>query len=348
MAVSLREVAARAGVARGTVSSVLNDRASEVRISVQTQARIRRIAEEMGYRPNRLAQGLGRGRTNVIGLMIPGLRNPFFQSIMEIAEERAFQAGYDVLPDSAFQLRASYNLMGKLSGWPVDGILIWVTPDKKLADYLGAWTADAPVVYMGYARGDGADFVAVNREGGVREVMTHLWSRGYKRIAYLYPWPDLQPVDSRYTTYAAVCSEAGCNPEQIFLERLEPGDRLSLITQAGLREAGLKTGLLLSQRAANDRPDAIICHNDLVAIGLFHGLRRGGLRVPEDMALVGFDGIDEGKYLDKPLTTVVTPSAPLVEKAFEILTRKLAWGSAETWQPQQLILPSTLRIGQTT
>lgn len=347
MPVSLREVAARAGVARGTVSSVLNNRAAEMRISQQTQARIRRIAEEMGYRPNRLAQGLGKGRTNVIGLMIPGLRNPFFQTIMENAEERAFQAGYDVLPDSAFQLRASYNVQGKLSGWPVDGILIWVTPDKKLADYLGAWTSDTPVVYMGYARGDGADFVAIDREIGVREVMAHLWARGYKRVAYLYPWPDLQPIDARYTTYASVCSEAGRNPEQLFLEKLQPTDRLSLITQAGLREAGLKTGLLLAKRPAGDRPDAIVCHNDLVAIGLFNGLRREGLRVPEDIAVVGFDGIDEAQYLDKPLTTVVSPSQAVVDSAFDILTYRLAQGSAVRVPPQQVVLPSTLRIGQT-
>ena len=114
MPVSLREVAARAGVASGTVSSVLNNRSAEARISLQTQERVRRIATEMGYQPNRLAQSLGKGRTNIIGLMIPGLRNPFFINLIEMAEERAFQAGYDVLPDTAFQVRSSYERQGKL------------------------------------------------------------------------------------------------------------------------------------------------------------------------------------------------------------------------------------------
>ncbi len=348
MPVSLREVAARAGVARGTVSSVLNDRAAALRISAQTQARVRQIAEEMGYRPNRLARGLERGRTNILGLMIPGLRNPFFLGLLETAEERAFQGGYDVLPDTGFQLRASYHVHGKLSGWPVDGVLIWVRPDKTLADYLGKWNEGVPVVYLGYPREDAADFVAIDRDGGVRQAMLHLWERGYRRIAYLYPWADLQPVDSRFVVYAAVCAEFGLEPERIMLEALDPQDRLSLITQAGLREAGLMTGLSLSRRPRAERPDAIICHNDLVAIGVFHGLRRGGLDVPGEMAVVGFDGIEEGLYLDKPLTTVVSPGVQLVESAFRILTQRLDAPQTVDRQPQQVTLPSLLRVGSTT
>jgi LacI family repressor for deo operon, udp, cdd, tsx, nupC, and nupG len=352
MPVSLREVAARAGVASGTVSSVLNNRSVEARISLQTQERVRRIATEMGYQPNRLAQSLGKGRTNIIGLMIPGLRNPFFINLMELAEERAFQAGYDVLPDMAYQLRSSYEmqgkLKGKLSGWPVDGFLIWLPPDQKLSDYLGTWSAERPVVYLGYRRDDDADFVALDREQGVRQLMEHLRERGCRRIAYLYPWTDLQPVDSRYVVYCDLCAEMGLKPEQILLELLDTPTRLSQLTQAGLREAGLKTGLSLASRLAAERPDAVVCHNDFVAIGLFHGLRRGGIDVPNDIAVAGFDGIDEGMYLDKPLTTVVSPSAQIIDVAFDILVRRLDGLPEVNRQPQQIVLPSTLRVGQTT
>ena len=92
----------------------------------------------------------------------------------------------------------------------------------------------------------------------------------------------------------------------------------------------------------------MICHNDLVGIGLYHGLRRAGLRVPEDIAAAGFDGIDEGQCLDRPLTTVVSPGVRLVETAFEFLTRRLGEQDAPDPQPQQIVLPSTLRIGGTT
>jgi LacI family transcriptional regulator len=348
MPVSLREVAERAGVARGTVSSVLNNRAREARISPETQERVLRIAKEMGYRPNRLAQGLGKGRTNTIGLMIPGLRNPFFIGIMEIAEDRAFRAGYDVLADTAFQLRASYGRQSKLSGWPVDGMLIWTQPNLGLVDYLGGWTEEIPVVYLGYARADDSDYVAIDRDTGVRQAMDHLRERGYKRIAYVYPWSGLQPADARYAIYADHCLQSGHQPERLDLEPLEQTDAMSTITQAGLREAGLKTGLKLAQRDIADRPDAVLCHNDLVAVGLFHGLRRAGLRIPEDIAIVGFDGIDEGLYLEKPLTTVVSPSEDLVEVAIRILTDRLTLPTNAVTEPRQITLPSTLRIGGTT
>lgn len=348
MPVSLREVAERAGVARGTVSSVLNNRGREARISRDTQERILRIASEMGYRPNRLAQGLGRGRTNTIGLMIPGLRNPFFIGIMELAEDRAFRAGYDVLADTAFQLRASYGMQSKLTGWPVDGMLIWTRPNLTLNDYLGGWTEEIPVVYLGYARTDSVDFVAIDREVGVREAMDHLSACGYRRIAYLYPWSGLQPADARYAIYAEHCVRYGQQPERLELEPLDNPEAMSPITQAGLREAGLKTALKLAERPPADRPDAVICHNDLVAVGLCHGLRRGGLRIPEDVAVVGFDGIDEGQYLEKPLTTVVSPSEALVDTAIEILIDRLSSKPVVDAEPRQMILPSVLRIGGTT
>jgi len=348
MAVSLKDVAERAGVARGTVSSILNNRATEMRISPKTQAHVRRIAAEMGYSPNRLAQGLGRRRSNVIGLMIPGLRNPFFLNLMEIAEEMAFQAGYDVFADTAFQMRESYSRLGKLSGWPVDGILIWVTPDKKLSDYLGTWSDDETVVYLGYERTDGGDFVAIDRESGVRQAMKHLCESGYGRIAYLFPWDDLQPVDTRYAVYERICENAGRTPEKIRLTPPSPDNPRFLITQAGLLDAGIRTGHRIARMPSSERPQAILCHNDLVAMGLFNGVRHAGLRVPEDMAIVGFDGIEEGLLLDKPLTTVVTPTAELVRLGLDILNRRLQPDSAGPKQRERHILATTLRVGETT
>jgi len=348
MPVSLREVAERAGVARGTVSSVLNNRGREARISADTQERVLRIAKEMGYRPNRLAQGLGKGRTNTIGLMIPGLRNPFFIGIMELAEDHAFRAGYDVLADTAFQLRESYGVQSKLTGWPVDGMLIWTQAHTTLADYLGGWTEEVPVVYLGYERNDGSDYVAVDRAVGVERVMDHLRERDYRRIAYVYPWSGLQPADVRYAIYADHCKRHGQVPEKIELEPLEPAVRMSALTQAGLREAGLKTGMKLAERSVVDKPDAVVCHNDLVAVGLCHGLRRAGLRIPEDIAVVGFDGIDEGLYLEKPLTTVVTPSEAIVDAAMQILIGRLHAGPNVDPGPKQILLPSVVRVGGTT
>jgi DNA-binding LacI/PurR family transcriptional regulator len=345
MPVSLREVADRAGVARATVSSVLNGRGDKVRISSEAQARIRRAASELGYRPNRLAQGLGKGRTNIIGLMIAGLRNPFFLSLMEAAEERAFRTGFDVLPDSAFQLRASYEAEGKLGGWPMDGILIWVSPSEQLSDFLGTQREELPVVYLGYRRSDATDFVAIDREGGARQLMEHLWERGYRRVAYLAPGAHLPSSDPRFLAYLDFCQRAQQEPERL---GSEPTDPMSIITQTWMREMGLNAGLELAARLPENRPDAVVCLNDLVAIGIYNGLRRGGLRVPEDIAVAGFDGIDEGRFLERPLTTVVSPGVALVERAFDVLTARLHEKDKAVLPPQQVTLPSELRLGETT
>jgi LacI family transcriptional regulator len=218
MPVSLRDVAEKAGVARGTVSYVLNNRGKEARISIDTQERIRRIARELGYQPNRLAQSLGKRHSNIIGVMIPGLRNPFFLDVIETAEACALKAGFDVLPDSAFLMRSAINAQVKLAGWPVDGVLIWTRPEHTISEYLGAWSDGAPVVYLGYERDDGSDYVALDRKGGVRRLMEHLRDRGYRKISYLYPWENLQPEDSRYSVYLEICSEWGLTPDKIQLE----------------------------------------------------------------------------------------------------------------------------------
>ena len=345
MPVSLREVADRAGVARATVSSVLNGRGDKVRISSEAQARIRRAASELGYRPNRLAQGLGKGRTNIVGLMIAGLRNPFFLSLMEAAEERAFRTGFDVLPDSAFQLRASYEAEGKLGGWPMDGILIWVSPSEQLSDFLGTRRDGLPTVYLGYRRSDATDFVAIDREGGARQLMEHLWERGYRRVAYLAPGAHLPSSDPRYLAYVDFCQRAQQVPERI---GSEPTDPMSIVTQAWMREMGLKAGLELAARPPKDRPDAVVCLNDLVAIGLYSGLRRGGMSVPKNIAVAGFDGIEEGQFLERPLTTVVSSTTDIIEKAFELLVARIEQPDRTILPPQQLTLLTTLRKGETT
>lgn len=355
MPVSLRDVAEKAGVARGTVSYVLNDRGNEARIALATQEKIRRIAREMGYQPNRLAQSLGKRHSNIIGLMIPGLRNPFFLDVIEMAESCALKAGYDVLPDSAFLMRSAINAQVKLAGWPVDGVLIWTRPEHVISEYLGNWSDGAPVVYLGHQRFDGADYVAVNRKMEVRSLMQHLRERGYRKISYISPWEGLQPEDVRYSIYVEICHEWGLEPNRIQLEPIHSEDNLNLITQAGLREAALELGMKIAARPKDEHPEAVFCYNDVVAIGMFHGLRRGGISVPDEIAVAGFDGIEEGLMLDKPLTTMVAPTKKIIEQAIEILsyrlgrpTEKMTLTNPRIEKPCGVILDSVLRVGATT
>jgi DNA-binding LacI/PurR family transcriptional regulator len=348
VAISIREVAAQAGVSRTTVSQVLNNNA-QARITDETRERVRRVAQETGYRPNLLARSLGRRRTDTLGLMISGLRNPFFVSLLEAAEAVALEAGYQVLADTApASALGSYSEHGRLRGWPVDGVLMWGFPHQVASNYLGPQSQDIPVVYLGYTRRDGTCAVAFDLHGGGRQAAEHLVTQGYRRITYLYPYraglqepanPSAEPADLRYQAYREVCRDAGLEPRTILMPREEE-----------TRAAGLEAGLRLAALAPSERPDAVLCFNDVIAVGVYHGLRRAGLSVPGDMAVIGFDGIEEGRFLDKPLTTVVSPADVLCREAFGLLAPLLRGeqaGEARPAEARQVLVPTALFRGET-
>lgn len=347
MPVSIREVADRAGVSRGTVSSVLNEK-KEARIAVRTQERVRAVANEMGYRPNHIARCLGMRRTDTIGLMIGDLRNPFFIDILETAEDAAFHAGYDVMLDNAHSMRDFTGRSARIHQWPVDGILMWCMPEERVEDYLGDASSLIPVVYMGYMRDDDTDFVALDVYGGARMAMAHLIERGHRQIAFLRPGAGVaSESEARHKAYLDVCKSVGITPRVYALETPSSigGGRIG---QIGRREAALAAGSQFARMEKASRPTAVICHNDVVAIGLVNGLRRAGMRVPDDVAVIGFDGIAEGRCMDTPLTTVSFPVQPLCEKSLTILKGRLsARAASEEIIRQHIVISTELLIGAT-
>lgn len=332
MAVSIRDVAIHAGVSSCTVSKVLNDVPS--RIPAPTRERVRRSAAELGYQPNRFARCLGRRRTETIGLMISGLQNPFFVGIAEAAEHALLAAGYQVMLDAAPSHLGSFGGHAKLRGWPVDGVLIWARPDQSVTDYLSAAAQEIPVVYLGYPRTDGADTVYFDLWGGGYQVGEHLAECGCSTALYVSPH---SAAEERFLGF-----ESACRAHGIAIASLSPPDTGE--TRAG----GYAVGEEIAARPPGERPRAVVCHNDVIAVGLYRALRRAGLRVPEDIAVVGFDGIDEGLYLERPLTTVQIPAEALCSAAADLLLRRLRGGSDTPPPGQQVCIPSCLRVGGTT
>lgn len=337
MPVSIREVAARVGVSPGTVSHVLNGNV-HARIAVATQDRIRRAAEEMGYQPNRLARSLGRGRTDTIGVIVSGLRNPFFADIVETLEGITVASGLHAIVEVTPQPPGDTVHHGNLSGWPVDGIILWAPPWQSLADRAGGGAnggSHAPVVYLGYPRTDGTDWVAFDLAAGGRMVAEHLLDRGRRRTWYLTPFTENvpRPREARVIAYTEVCRERGLEPNVVLLPRKEE-----------TRQVGLEMGLRIAALPPDERPDAVLCHNDIVAVGVYHGLVRGGIRVPEEVAVTGFDGLAEGQCLDRPLTTMLTPAEEMCRSAVDLLLRRIA---GETGPAEGISIPGCLMIGET-
>jgi LacI family transcriptional regulator len=305
------------------------------RIAPATQERVRRAAAEMGYRPNRMARSLGRRRTDTIGLLISGLQNPFFVEMMETAERCAMEAGYSVQIDSAPSINGTFGGHGKLSGWPVDGAVMWCIGHENITAYLEQQDSSIPVVYLGTARNDSSDWVSFDYSQGGHLAMEHLITRGRKRIAYVSPYAfgEDRHEESRHAAYVAACERAGQKPRVILTDAEET-------RQAGLRIAGKVLSL-----TATERPDALFCHNDMIAIGVYCGLVRAGVRVPEDIAIVGFDGVIDGQFLERPLTTVRTCVQTLCRHAFDALNLRL--GGDRSAPPRQIVLPTELIIGGT-
>ncbi|MBC8141068.1 MAG: LacI family DNA-binding transcriptional regulator [Armatimonadetes bacterium] len=333
--ISIREVAAKAGVSTGTVSHVLNNNVA-ARIATTTQDRVRMVAREMGYRPNRYARSLGRRKTDTIGLLISGLRNPFFVELLENAEHAALSAGYSVLLDTAPSVQGTYKVHAPLrSALPVDGALVWSWNTQVAAEFLGAQADSLPLVYIGSHRSDDSDWVSFDYEHGGRIAAQHLVERGYRHIGYVSPY-DYRAGKSepRFWGCQSVCDEAGVP--------------LTLLVTQGeeTRRAGLRVAEQLAAMANGSRPDAVFCHNDVLAIGVYNGLIRAGLRVPEDIAVMGFDGIEEGDELPQTLTTVRTDTAELARAAIALLHRRIEENAVGT--PEQIVILPTLTTGLTT
>lgn len=334
MSVSLREVADVAGVSLSTVSEVLNN-SGRARIGEETRIRVRDVARELGYQPNRMARSLITGRTQTIGLMISGLQNPFFVLLIEAIERGVADAGYQAILDSAPSHLGSYREHGKLSQWPVDGVLMWASGGDQLSDYLGTGAATKPVVYIGGAPREIGDCVRFDMERGARQAAQFLIERGYKRIAHVLPYPVLDEAadEPRRKGFREACDAANIELQVIVTQKQEE-----------TLEAGWLTGQHLASRSKNQRPQALLCHNDVLAIGICHGLRRSGLRIPEDIAVVGCDGIPDGRFLESALTTIEIPVLDLAQSALKILLLRLA---GETFPTQHKVFPTTLRIGET-
>jgi LacI family transcriptional regulator len=334
-AISIREVAARAGVSPGTVSHVLNNNIS-ARIATSTQDRVRSVALELGYRPNRYARSLGRRKTDTIGLLISGLRNPFFVELLESAEHAALAAGFSVLLDTAPSVQGTYKVHAPVrSAWPVDGALVWSWNKQSAAEFLGTQADSLPIVYLGSFRDDSSDWVSFNYDEGGRIAGRHLVERGYKRIAYIAPHAfDIKKQEGRYNGLHAVCREAGVAFSMIVTDGEEN------------RRAGLRMATEIAAMPVAARPDALFCHNDVLAIGVYNGLVRAGLRIPEDIAVMGFDGIEEGRELPQVLTTVRTSTSELSNAAMRLLLDRL--NSETPRPPEQVVLHPVLNTGETT
>lgn len=317
--VRLKDIASRAGVSVMTVSKVLRDAPD---ISPSTKARIKLLAQDMGYVPDSLAQGLRTRTTHLIGLVISASTNSIFSRAILAIEESAYEFGYDiVLAHSLNDIEREESVIRRLLARRVDGFII--SPVYRLAPtapiYEELAESGTPVVLLGHKAPFCSQFPSVETEDILASSLAtrHLIDLGHKRIAFFAGATHTPWSQERLEGYKRALRDASIEVDE------------SLIFTAGSQiEDGERTvGEMLSEGV---KATAIQAANDLVAVGAMNRLRQEGIRVPDQLSVVGFGNIQLSEYCAIPLTTIRQPKFRLGIAAMESIRKLLKHESVDS------------------
>ncbi|TCO26191.1 LacI family transcriptional regulator [Kribbella steppae] len=311
MPATLREVAERAGVSVRTVSNVVND---FPQVAPDTRAKVQRALDELGYQPNAVARTLRRGRSGLIALVLPELDVPYFAELTRAVIEQAAAAGYTVVVDQTDgdPVRERELVMRGSRAAMFDGLIFnpLALGDADLRDR----PSSTPVVLLGerVVQG-GLDHIMVDNVGAAELATRHLIALGRQRIAAIGDQSDESRQTGRLRTqgYQNALRAAGV---EVVPELIRP-------TEFFHRADG--AAAMADLLALPDPPDAVFCYNDLLALGALRTILSRGLRVPEDIALVGFDDIEDGRYSTPSLTTIRPDKTQIAKHAVQLLLNRL-------------------------
>ena len=304
--IDIRQVAAQARVSPATVSRVANGTAP---VSTEIAKRVWRAIEELGYTPNPQARALVSGRSRTLGLLISEITNPFFPELIESFEHIADQNDFEVLVGStSYNRPTAPRFINRLLQRRVEGVAVMTFRDeRRLLDPLIAH--DIPLVSIDVSTGgERSAILRIDYARGLAQAVQHLASLGHRRFAFVGgPMQHHTNVQRRDGFHLAL-SSVGLSARRGWMVE---GDHTP---ESGVRAVEH----LLSSRT---RPTAILCSNDLTAVGVLRGLQRRGVRTPEQISVVGFDDIRLAEFTTPSLTTIRMSRELLAETAFRALER---------------------------
>jgi DNA-binding LacI/PurR family transcriptional regulator len=323
------DVARLAGVSQSTISLVLNGRASNVRISEETRERVMSAAAALGYTPNHAARSLRQRSTKLITFVLPTLENPYFLEIVNAAQSEAAKRGYSVTIISSRNELSEFQTALLLQGAAYDGIIVaghnnCAAPELVTLSQRGL----AVVVLQEPSPAPGICSVSVDLEAGGYLATRHLIDLGHRRIAHVtQPLRNSETGRDRVDGYRRALTEAG----------LPFDNDLVIVTENSLAGGTEALDRILSLNAP---PTALFAYNDRLAIGALHGLRRRGIRVPDEFAVVGFDGIAVGGFMAPTLTTIDSSREELGRLAMQAIIDAIEKKEAR----QDYLLPVRLLV----
>lgn len=329
--VDMRAVAKLACVSIATVSRTINGFAT---VNQEYAARVWAAIAQLGYIPNTQARALVSGRSRLIGVIISDITNPFFPELIQSFEAEAIDSNYEILIGStAYDSRRMEICIDRILQRKVEGVAVMTFGiEAPLLDRLAS--QDIPLVFMDVApKGSATSAIQVDYAAGIREALEHLLSLGHRRIAFIAGPQGLHSADARKDAFLDCLKEFNLRIPAAYVlhsdHTLEGG-------MLGMRK-------LLQARTL---PTAVMCSNDMTAIGVMHTAAESRLRIPEDISVIGFDDIHIARFMIPPLTTIRMSCKELAHTAFKTLRLYLEEGKKPT--RAELRIETTLTVRQST
>ena len=327
------DVAAEAGVSQATVARTFS---SPELVSPATRAKVEAAAETLGYVPNAIARSLKSQRTNIVGAVVPAT-GEFWQSVISAFSAQLAARGEQLLLFSFSDADDVDAVLASVAQYRVDGLVL-ASALIGSGQLVRMERTGLPLVAFNQPAAAGiVPSVSVDNESGMRDLAEHVIGRGARAVQYVGGISSASTDQIRYRGAARALGERGVACPYIAAGGFAYDD-------------GYKAAARIAQ--ADDLPDAVMVAGDELAFGVLDGLESGGIRVPDDLILTGFDGLPQASWAGYDLTTLVQSTDVLVEKAVELtLDRRDSDQTArsdDASAPADIVVPGTIRIGKTT
>jgi len=325
---TMHDVAQAAGVSLMTVSRVVNDKDD---VSQATRQRVLQIIEELNYRPSSIARGLATHQTGTLGIVVPDISNPFFASIVRSAEDAAYAQDYRVfLGNTNEDTQREQAVLHSLEDNQVDGLILFSSrlEDDVLFEILNRFPTAIVVFRNRKTPGIGA--ITLDDVYGAQLAIEHLLNRGHRNIGLISGPPISLSSLGRLEGYQNALRTAQISVNGKWIRHCHP-----------VVEAGQETAAELLQ--SHPELTALFCHNDLIAVGALQACADLGLRVPEDISIIGYDDIRLAGLVNPALTTLRIPTKKIGTQAMQMLLAQINDDSSE---PQEIHLKPELIVRQ--
>ena len=303
----IKDVAEMARVSTATVSHVINKTRF---VREETKRKVLEAIESSGYTPNAYARNLASGSSRTLGLIISDITNPFFPELIKSIQESALEPGYEVIiANTDYDSEHDAPCVQRLLELRVSGVMV-MTTEKNDAAAKRLQQSAVPTVYLDIGKvGSQVSNIRVDYAGGIRQAVEHLLQLGHRHIGFIGGPPHLMSAELRYRAFTRAIDQ----------NESSKGAKGSFFEGDFKMESGQKA---VEKLLATERwPSAILAANDMMAVGALRELKRNGLRVPEDISLIGCDDIWLASLTEPPLTTIAIPRVEIGRAAVEAVLR---------------------------